>query len=85
MHEVFIMPSRGVEIFSHPILFYILCSVRSWHKQWRSEGPAGPATAGARGAEGVCQEEVVAVTPWPGAQTSCSRGGGRKSSLRYWA
>ena len=29
---------------------------------------------GARGAEGARQEEVVAVTPWPGAQTSCWRG-----------
>ena len=46
--------------------------------QWCSEGPAGPATAG--GPAGLkeparaCQEEVVAVTPWPGAQTSCWRG-----------
>ena len=51
--------------------------------QWRSEGPAGPATAGgpaglkgpARGPPGARQEEVVAITPWPGAQTSCLRGG----------
>ena len=47
--------------------------------QWRSEGPAGPATAGgAAGLKGPTrgrQEEVVAVTPWPRAQTSCLRGG----------
>ena len=43
--------------------------------QWRSKGPAGPATAGARGVEGARQEEVVAVNPWPGAQTSCLRWG----------
>ena len=47
-------------------------------RQWRSEGPAGPATAGGpadwRGPPGARQEEVVAVTPWPGAQTSCCGG-----------
>ena len=37
--------------------------------QW---GPPGPR-----------QEEVIAVTSWPGAQTKCLRGA-RKSSLRYW-
>ena len=44
--------------------------------QWLSEGPAGPAT-GARRAEGA-RQEVVAVTPWPGAQTSCLWEGGPK-------
>ena len=47
--------------------------------QWRSEGPAGPATAGGpaglKGPARARQEEVVAVTPWPGARTSCLRGG----------
>ena len=54
--------------------------------QWRSEGPAGPTIsggpAGLKGLPGAHQEEEVAVTPWPGAQTSCLRGG-LKSSLRY--
>ena len=56
--------------------------------QWRSEGPAGSATAGghrgARGIEGARLEEIVAVSPWPGAQTSCLQGA-RKSSLRHCA
>ena len=30
---------------------------------------------GWRGPPGARQEEVVAVTPWPGAQTRCLRGG----------
>ena len=47
--------------------------------QWRSEG-AHEAEGGPPGAR---QKEVVAVTPWPGAQTSSLRGA-RKSSLRYW-
>ena len=50
--------------------------------QWRTESPAGPATTGGprdrRGPPGACQEEVVAVTPWPGAQTSCCGGEGSK-------
>ena len=33
-----------------------------------------PRPRGARGVEGARQEEVVAVNPWPGAQTSCLRG-----------
>ena len=55
----------------------------SSHLQWRSEGPACPAIAGG-GAEvarqgPAMQEEVVAVavTPWPGTQTSCLQGGGK--------
>jgi hypothetical protein len=49
-------------------------------KQWHGEGPAdGGVPAGLK----ACQEEVIAVTPWPGAQTSYLRGA-RKSSLRYW-
>ena len=43
--------------------------------QWRSEGLARPATAETRGAERARQEEVVTVTPWPRAQTSCLQGG----------
>ena len=61
-------------------------SIKNRNLQWRSEGPAGPvgpATA-ERGVKGARQEEVVAVNPWPEAQTSCLRGGGRKSSLRHW-
>ena len=40
-----------------------------------SRAPQAPRLRGARGAEGARQEEVVAVTPWPGAQTSCVGGG----------
>ena len=47
--------------------------------QLRSEGPTGPTTvggpAGLKGPARAHQEEVVAVTPWSGAQTSCWRGG----------
>ena len=56
-------------------------SIKNRNLQWRSEGPAGPATAGgglkgpARSPPG--QEEVVAVNPWPEAQTSCLRGGAK--------
>ena len=49
----------------HPDLTYI---------QWRSEGPAGPTTAGAREAEWARQKEVVAVTSWPEAKTCSLRG-----------
>ena len=37
--------------------------------KWRCD------SGGGGGAEGARQEEVVAVTPWPGAQTSGLRGG----------
>ena len=44
--------------------------------------PQAPRVAGGpwgwRGPPGARQEEVVAVTPWPGAQTICLRGGGPK-------
>ena len=55
--------------------------------RWRSEGSAGPAITGSRGAEGPArgpprQGEVVAVTPRPGAQTSCLRG---PENCRYTA
>ena len=47
--------------------------------QWRSEGPAcrprEPGGRGWRGPQRARQEKVVAVNPWPGAQTSCLRGG----------
>ena len=39
-------------------------------KQWHGEGPADGGSAGLK----ACQEEVIAVTPWPGAQTSYLRG-----------
>ena len=59
-----------------------------------ARAPQAPRPRGARGAEGARQgpargppgarqEEVVAVTPWPGAQQVVC-GGARKSSLRYW-
>ena len=41
--------------------------------QWRSEGPAGPATLGARDVES--QGKFNSMTPWPGAQTICLRVG----------
>ena len=41
----------------------IVMCMTSTLAQWRSEGPAGPAIAGARGAEGARQEEVVTVSP----------------------
>ena len=37
----------------------------------QSRGGGG---VGLKGPSGARQEEVVAVTPWPGAQTSCLRG-----------
>ena len=44
--------------------------------QWRSEGAAGPATAGGPwGWRGPPGRSIVAVNPWSGAQTSCLRGG----------
>ena len=60
----------------HDCVELFLCNIFDdiFYMQWHSKGPAGPATAGARGAEGARQEEVVAVNPWPGAQTSFWRG-----------
>ena len=49
----------------------------NWEEnQWRSKGPAGPAIAGGpwglKGPPGRSSRR----TPWPGAKTSCLRGGG---------
>ena len=42
----------------------------------QSRGGAG-LKGPARPPPGARQEEIVAVTPWPGAQTSCLRGGAK--------
>ena len=38
------------------------------------QAPRPRGGAGLKGPPGARQEEVVAVTPWPGTQTSCLRG-----------
>ena len=63
-------------IQSHLLSNSLSSSFQSAYRQWRSEGPAGPATAGGpAGPKGARQEEVVSVTLQLGAQTSCLRGG----------
>ena len=59
----------------------VIVAVGDWmsSNQWRSEGPAGPATAGGprgwRGPPGGPPGRSSRRNPWPGAQSSCLRGG----------
>ena len=67
---------------SHPTTLSTLRFV-----QWRSEGPAGPATTGARGADGFTRGPPGRSSrrnPLASGPNNLFTGGGRKSSLRYW-